>query len=59
MKQLFKKKKKLTRYEREMLCHEIVASAEAWFAILVLGALMIATPICIIGGLVELFMKLI
>lgn len=56
MKQL-KKKKKLTRYEREMLCHEIVASAEAWFTILVIGALMIATPICIVGGIIELILR--
>lgn len=55
MKQL--KKKKLTRYERERLCQEVVASIEAWFAILVLGALIIATPICIVGGLVELILK--
>lgn len=57
MKQMFKKKKKLTRYEREMLCHEIVASAEAWITILVIGALMIATPICIVGGIIELILR--
>lgn len=60
MKQLFKRiKHRVTRPDFEMLCGEVVAVVEAYVAILVIGALMVATPICIIGGLVELFMKLI
>lgn len=57
MKQLFKKKKKMTDVEREMLCGEIVAVVEAYVAILVIGALMIATPICIVGGIIELILR--
>jgi hypothetical protein len=58
MKHLFKRKKKMTNIEREMLCGEIVAVAEAYLAIIVIGGLLIAVPICIIGGLVEFFLKL-
>lgn len=48
----------MTNIEREMLCGEIVAVAEAYLAIIVIGGLLIAVPICIIGGLVEFFLKL-
>lgn len=51
------KKPKMTNIEREMLCGEIVAVVEAYVAILAIGALMIATPICVIGGIIELILR--
>lgn len=58
MKQLFKRiKHRLQRPDFEMLCGEIVAVVEAYVAILVIGALMIATPICVIGGIIELILR--
>jgi uncharacterized membrane protein YedE/YeeE len=39
-----------------MLCSEIVAVVEAYLAILVIGALMVAAPICIVGGIIELIL---
>lgn len=51
------KKPKMTDVEREMLCSEIVAVAEAYLAIIVIGGLLIAVPICAVGGLIELILK--
>ena len=59
MKQLFKKKMKMTRLEFQDLCLEIVASVEAWFAIIVIGSFLLSLPILLIGGIVELVLKLI
>jgi uncharacterized membrane protein len=58
MKQLFKKiKSRVTRPDFEMLCGEIVAVVESYVAIIVIGALMIATPICVIGAIIELLLR--
>lgn len=58
MKQLFKRiKHRVTSPDFELLCGEIVAVVEAYIAIIVIGALMIATPICIVGGIVELILR--
>ena len=60
MKQRVKKpKKKLTKYEREKLCGEIVATIEAYLAIAILGALILAVPMCVIMGIVKLIMMFV
>ena len=59
MKTLAKRtKKKLTKCERERLFYEIVATVEAAIAIFVIGSILIATPICLIGGLVKLILNM-
>ena len=51
-----KPKRKMTKCERERLCGEIVATVEAAVAIAVLGAIVLAVPMCVVMGIVKLIL---
>jgi hypothetical protein len=51
-----KPKKKLTKYERERLCGEIVATVEAYIAIAIIAAMITLVPMCVIMGIAKLIM---